>query len=61
MSTWIIYQDNAAFGNNNLEYWNGTFQFLRIVGWYMIIVFYCWTLIAAKLYPQQDFGIFLLT
>jgi len=32
------------------------FRFFRILGWFFIILIYSWTVLAAKLYPEQDFG-----
>lgn len=32
------------------------FAFFRILEWFFIAVMYVWTIVAARLYPEQEFG-----
>ena len=59
---YVINQAGESFyypqsGSNE---WVNLFGFYRILGWFFILIIYLWTLVAAKIYPDQDFGTFAL-
>lgn len=54
---WVLYQSGESFHytSTGVNEWVRMLRFYRIMGWFMIMGVYIWTLVAARLYPEQDF------